>query len=376
MKGSVRKRGEKWYYYFDLGTVNGKRKRIERVGGKTKKEAQEALRKAIYEYENTGVYKEESSISVSDYFDFWYENYAELNCKYNTLVTYKNVINNHIKPVLGNYKLKSLTPTIMQEFINDKSKNFSKKTVQNIYSVMNNALKMAVVPYEHIKSNPLQYIKIPKFTGVKNNDLKIITIEQFNQLLNRYPFSSSYHLPLMIGFHTGMRIGEVCALTWDDVDFENKTISINKTMILKKGTHYEIGTVKNSGSERKIIIGDSLLKTLKKQKLWQSENKLRYGEFYINEPYNFICTREDGSVVTTNALKNLNKVAKQELDIDFSFHSLRHTHATILLENGANIKDIQVRLGHSKISTTLDIYSHITNKRETTIIDIFESSIK
>ena len=66
----------------------------------------------------------------------------------------------------------------------------------------------------------------------------------------------------------------------------------------------------------------------------KNENKLRYGEFYINEAYKFICTREDGSVVTTNALKNLNKVAKQELDIDFSFHSLRHTHATILLENG------------------------------------------
>lgn len=375
MKGSVRKRGEKWYYYFDLGIVDGKRKRIERVGGKTKKEAQEALRKALSEYDNTGEYKSESNISVSDYFDFWFENYVEINCKYNTLITYRNVIKNHIKPALGNYKLKSLTPAIMQEFINEKSKDFSKKTIQNIYSVLNNAFKMAVIPYEHIKSNPVQYIKIPKFTSNKSNDLKIITLEEFNKLLDRYPFSTSYHIPLMLGFHTGMRVGEVCALTWEDIDFENKTINIDKTMIMKKGTRFEIGTVKNSGSERKIIIGDTLLKILKKQKLWQTENKLRYGEFYCKEDYNFICTREDGSVVTTNALKNLNKVA-HNMGIDFSFHSLRHTHATMLLENGANIKDIQIRLGHSKISTTLDIYSHITNKRETAIVDIFESVIK
>lgn len=375
MKGSVRKRGNSWSYYFDLGIVDGKRKRKEKGGFKTKKEAQEALRIALYEFDKTGTVKEESSISVSDYFDFWFENYVEVNCKYNTITTYKNVIENHIKPILGNYKLKSLNPAQMQEFINDKSKEFSKKTIDNIYSVLNNSFKMAIMPYEYLKSNPVQYIKKPKFTTKKNNDLKIINIDEFNQLLDRYPFSTSYHIPLQIGFHTGMRVGEVCALTWNDIDFENKSINIDKTMIMKKDVRFEIGTVKNEGSERKIKVGDTLLRILKKQKLWQSENKLRYGEFYCKEDYDFVCTREDGSVVTTNALKNLNKVAK-EMGIDFTFHSLRHTHASMLLENGANIKDIQIRLGHSKISTTLDIYSHITNKRETVIVDIFESAIK
>lgn len=377
MKGGVRKRGKKWYYYFDAGTVNGKRKKIERVGGITKKEAQDALRKALNEFENTGNFKTESDISVADYFEYWYENYAEINCKYNTLVTYRNVIDNHIKPSLGIYKLKSLTPSTMQEFLNQKCKDgYSKKTLQNIYSVMNNALKKAVMPYEFIKSNPIQYIKLPRFTGNKNNDLKLITLDEFNKLIERFPITSNYYIPLILGFHTGMRVGEVCALTWDDISFENKTIQINKTMIVKKGVKYEIGTVKNSGSERSIAIGDSLIKILKKHKLYQNENKLRYGQFYTNEPFNFVCTREDGSVVTPNNLKHLNKVACRDLNIDFTFHSLRHTHATMLLESGANIKDIQTRLGHSKISTTLDIYSHITNKRQDAIIDLFENAIK
>lgn len=375
MKGSVRKRGNKWSFYFDLGVVDKKRKRKEKGGFNTKKEAQEALRIALNEYDSTGIFKEESSISVSDYFDFWLHNYVEVNCKYNTITTYRNVIENHIKPELGDRKLKSLSPSLMQEFINNKADDFSRKTIDNIYSVLNNAFKMAIMPYEHLKSNPIQYIRKPKFVNKKNNDLKIITLDEFNQLTERYTFSTSYHIPMQIGFHTGMRVGEVCALTWDDIDFENKTVNIDKTMIMKKGVRFEIGTVKNEGSERKIVVGDTLLKILKKQKAWQSQNKLRYGEFYAKEDYNFICTREDGSVITTNSLKNLNKVA-QKMGIDFTFHSLRHTHASMLLENGANIKDIQIRLGHSKISTTLDIYSHITNKRETAIVSIFETAIK
>ena len=100
MKGGVRKRGKKWYYYFDAASIDGKRKKIERVGGLTKKEAETALRKAINEYENCGTVKTESSISVADYFNFWYDDYVKINCKHNTQVGYANTIKNHIIPKL------------------------------------------------------------------------------------------------------------------------------------------------------------------------------------------------------------------------------------------------------------------------------------
>ncbi|NFJ74957.1 hypothetical protein FC914_04860 [Clostridium botulinum] len=123
MKGGVRKRGSSWYYYFDAGTVEGKRKKIERKGGSTKKEAETALRNALNEFENCGSLLDESNISISDYFDYWHKEYALINCKYNTQVNYKKIIENHIKPNLGVYKLKSLTPAILQEFLNKKYRN-------------------------------------------------------------------------------------------------------------------------------------------------------------------------------------------------------------------------------------------------------------
>lgn len=114
MAGSVRKRGDKWYYSFEASSVDGKRKRIERVGGRTKKEAEKALRTALDEYENVGNIIDESSISVSDYFDYWFENYVEVNCKFGSQRYYNQIINTHIKPAFGHYRLKSLTAPVLQ----------------------------------------------------------------------------------------------------------------------------------------------------------------------------------------------------------------------------------------------------------------------
>ena len=115
---NVRKRGQKWQYQFEAAKIEGKRKQITKSGFNTKKEALEAGVKALAEYNNSGLHFEPSEISVSDYFDYWYKNYVVLELKINTQKSYKNYIENHIKPNLGIYKLKSLTPTILQEFIN------------------------------------------------------------------------------------------------------------------------------------------------------------------------------------------------------------------------------------------------------------------
>ncbi|KZL93997.1 hypothetical protein CLMAG_10500 [Clostridium magnum DSM 2767] len=116
MQGGVRKRGNIWYYYFDLGKVNGKRNKVEKKVGRTKKEAETALRKALHEFDSCGSILNESDISIADYFDYWYNEYVLINCKYNTQINYNRIINNHIKPALGIYKLKSLSPSVLQEF--------------------------------------------------------------------------------------------------------------------------------------------------------------------------------------------------------------------------------------------------------------------
>ncbi|PKR84895.1 site-specific integrase [Heyndrickxia camelliae] len=375
MQGGVRKRGDNWYYYFEAGKVNGKRKKIERKGGKSKKEAQIALRNAIAEFEQKGNPIVESNVSVADYFDYWFKNYVLINCKYNTQQYYRGIINNHIKPYFGSYKLKQITSKSLQEFLNKKFLDgFSKSSIANFNGVLQKAFRMAVDPYNFIKNNPASTIHIPKFDeSVKDNKLKIISRDDFEKIIDRFPEGSSFYIPLQIAFHTGMRASEVCGLTWDYVDFEKRIIKVRQIIVLK-GSTIEFGTPKTSSSNRDILIGETLFNILKKHKDNQEKNKQYYKEHYISS--NFVCTKENGQVITMNTLKYLSRVVNYELCINFNFHSLRHTHATMLLESGANPKDVQKRLGHNRISTTLDTYTHVTETMEKSTIDLFEKFLK
>ncbi|KAE9633749.1 tyrosine-type recombinase/integrase [Defluviitalea raffinosedens] len=405
MEGHIRKRGNKWYYSFEAGTVNGKRKRIERVGGRTKKEAEAALRKALQEYENAGLHFEPSEISVADYMDYWLKEYVLLNCKYNTQKNYKNVIENHIKPALGIYKLKSLNPQILQEFINSKYLyGYSKNHLMNMITVLSGSLKYAVHPCKFIKENPMQYVKYPKYEHSKAEiDHKIITKEEFEKIIERFPLGSSFYIPIMIGYHTGCRIGEVMGLTWKDIDLKERTIHVNK-IIYKRNQNWYFGPTKTQSSVRSISIGQTLIDALKKHKKLQMENRIKYGQYYTQQyeveevegndklrriyslpvsinpgtmsPIDMVCTKENGEIVTPDTFKYASRVINYELGIVFNFHSLRHTHATTLIENRANIKDVQKRLGHTRISTTLDTYTHATEAMSKETVNIFEKAIR
>lgn len=376
MKGSVRKRGSTWSYYFDLGIIDGKRKRKEKGGFRTKADAEKSLRLAMKEYEEEGRIFIASNISFSDYLDYWLENYVKVNCKDNTISYYSRTIKKHITPYFKDKLLKQISPGQLQEFLNSKMINgMSKSSISNFYGILSGAFKYAVYPLGYIKENPMTYVSMPKYNKKpkESDELKIITPEQFNKIIKRFPEESNFYIPLQIAFNTGLRGGEVCALQWDNIDLENRTITVEHTLVYKENGIFELGTPKTTSSYRTIRIGDTLIDILKKHRTRQKKNKLEYGQYYTDS--NYVCTKENGELVTTNSLKYLSRVVNYELKINFNFHSLRHTHATMLLENGANPKDIQKRLGHSKISTTLDTYSHVTKKMENETVNIIEKII-
>ena len=405
-KINVRKRGNKWQYQFEAAKIDGKRKQITKSGFNTKKEALEAGTKALAEYNNSGVYFEPSEISVSDYFDYWYKNYVCLELKINTQKSYKNYIENHIKPNLGIYKLKALTPAVLQKFINSRYLNgFSKNHLLNLIGVLSGALKYAVHPCNFIRESPMIYVKFPKYEHTKTDaNHKYITNEEFEKIITRFPYGSTFYIPIVIGYYTGFRIGETLGLTWDDIDLENKKISINKIIYYNNTTKlWYFGTPKTSTSVRTIEIGNTLLDILKRYKMDQLQNKLKYGYYYsctyegiekiANKRYrplytlpstvpagtlkkiDMVCTKKNGEFLTTNAFKYASRVINYNLGITFNYHSLRHTHATTLIENGAEIKDVQVRLGHANIETTYNTYVHHTEKMSHNSVEIFENAV-
>ncbi len=412
MEGHVRKRGDKWYYSFDAAPVNGKRKRIERVGGRTKKEAEAALRKAIEEYNSVGTVIDITNMSTSDYFDYWMDNYVKVNCKHNTIIGYEMVVRKHIKPAFGEYRLKALTPAILQEFVNAKYlSGFSKNHLQNITAILSGALKYAVHPCQFINSNPMDPVTLPKYQKEgKSKDAitkkqKLVDSETFNTIISRFPPGNNFYIPIIIGYYTACRISEVMALTWDDIDLDNNIISVNK-ITYKYNRSWCFGTPKTDTSIREIKFGETLKNALIQHKEFQKRNQEKYGDYYTNQylvleehPYkaekirriysihptlanqnmkklNLVCTKENGEFVSTDTFKYASRVIHYDLGLEFNFHSLRHTHATTLIENNANIKDVQVRLGHANIQTTLGTYTHQTEKTAQQSVDIFEQSVK
>ena len=208
MTGGTRKRGSTWSYYFDLGKINGKRQKKEKGGFKTKKEAETALTKAITEYNNAGMVFEPSEITVADYLEQWYDLYCKPNLKYNTQLGYLRIIEGHLKPRFGKYRLKALTSAILQEYANDlKMNGYSKSHIIGILSMFGAALDYAVEPMHYLSANPMRYVKYPKIEK-KPRERIILSLDEWQRIIDRFPAGSRYYLPLMIGFYTGLRISE------------------------------------------------------------------------------------------------------------------------------------------------------------------------
>lgn len=411
-----------WEYRFEAAKIDGKRKHISKAGFKTKKEAEVAGTKALAEYNNAGLTFEPSEMSYADYLDYWFDNYVKASCKYNTQLAYNAIIENHLKPALGIYKLKSLTPMMVQEYVNQKFTNGLKKTtLTNIMAVLSGSLKYAVVPANLLQSSPAEYVKYPKVSSDRSETNRtIISVDDFNRMLERFEKGNPFRYALLIGFYTGLRIGEVFALTWDDIDLNEGTLDVNKLVykrnygvdvrkvMKEKGKKEEksawyFGDTKTASSVRNIKIGDTLLKELKEYKKMQLENQMLYGEYYTqifkkeekdekgNTIYrlieveksvpvtlpqaNLIMRKENGQYSSTDSFKYAARVIHYDLGIKFNFHSLRHTHATKLIEAGVSPKAVQDRLGHENIETTLQTYVHNTESMAQDAVDIFEKAV-
>lgn len=416
-KVSARKRGMVWEYRFEGPRADGQRQQISKSGFRTKKDALDAGSRAYSEYQRTGSVNQISDIGFSDYIDQWFDLYVRANLRYNTQMYYLSVVENHLKPAFGKYRLAAINAAALQGWANRlKFNGLSRSSITNIMGVMREALNYAVT-LQYIQYSPMVFIRTPDSIRPPY-ERSLVSAEDWDRIIRRFPEGDRYHIMLLIGRYTGLRIAEVCGLTWDNIDLDAGTITVERQLLKrnygvdvrqalqKKGKKEErsswyFAPTKTRSSIRTIAIGQTLAEALRREKDRQQKYEEEYGDYYtVNvmekgkdekgqdlvrilpcqkairpqlERAFLVCIGENGELTSPDSFKYCSRLIHHELQIStFSFHGLRHTMATALAEAGASPKAVQQRLGHSSVDITLNTYTHSTPQMEKETADLLD----
>ena len=386
----LRKRGRYWEYAFEGARIGRKRQTISKSGFRTKTEASAAGAKAMDEYNRAGAVFVPTAISVSDYLDLWMREYCQNNCKASTIANYEKKIRLHIKPAIGKYRLAALAPETIQKLLNDKfNEGYSRNTLAVLKGILTGSLSYAVQPLKYIPFSPAEYVDIPSTRAVprvksRKSPHVYLTPEQMKTIFARFPEGSSSYLPILIGYKCGLRIAEAFALEWEDIDLDVKKLTVRRQVLWQERNRennaepYWYYTLPKYDSIRTIELSRDVVDALRREKVRQDEARAFYGEGYIRQfrdeadhlneegkgnEIHPIMVRPDGSYINSRNMQYVSQVAMKELGMEkFDYHSLRHTHATMLAEKGASPKYVQHRLGHKNVQVTMQIYQHLTEK--------------
>jgi len=271
----------------------------------------------------------------------WLEE-KRIEVRNSTIQNYIYCISNWIIPQLGNIQIEDLTRKDVQDFILDFSKTHKENTVINITKPLSASLKWAKES-GFINSNPWERIKIPKDYSEK--EVETFLQDEIKKILAVKGYQKVKKDMITLGYRTGMRIGEILVLRWEDINFDERFLMVKRTLSSYKNGVPEITKPKTKKSVRRIDLDKITLEMLMDRK-----------HMYKNKEYVFC--KKDGSIYSRQAI-NIPRMCRSVGIKPRSFHALRHTHATMLLAAGVHPKIVQERLGHAKISTTLDTYSHL-----------------
>lgn len=349
----------KWKFrlYAGVNPKTGKQDYINRQGFNTQREAKIEMNRLQVQIDN-GTYfkkkKETKDYTYKEVYEKWLKEYEQTVAD-STLLKTKGDFERRILPELGNYKIREIDHDDIQDLAN-KWGEYQK--CRTWISTIGRVFEYAQV-HNIVKENPTKLVTIPKYK--KTNDKKLFyekdELNKFLQVLKKEDNLQKVALLRLLIF-TGMRRGEVIALYWDCVDFKEKTVTVTRSLRRREKTKDDgtdskteiyIGEPKNESSYREIPVDDETMNVLMELR------KYRFNERVFNGDTGYILS-------TSKPRKWLRQIAKKANIEPINVHGLRHTYASLLIDLGASPKEIQHYLGHSKIETTLKVYTHLTDK--------------
>ena len=368
--GSIRKvtktkNGRQYSYWegrYACGTDPATGKLVRRsIYGQTQKEVSQKLKAATAAIDR-GDYQAPCKLTVGNWLDTWSETYLS-SVKPATVVKYRSVIKNHLKPAFGAVKLEALTTPAIQAFLNGIVSGaagkppLSPKTAKDVYAVLRRAINKAQL-LGYVRSNPCDACELPRIT---RRELKPLDTEQTKDFLKAIDGHAMQDLFTVMLF-TGLREGEALGLRWDCVDFAKGSILVKQQLQRekKKGGTYILVPLKNDRS-RVITPATWVISVLKSHRAKQASQRLAVGKAWKDS--GFVFTAEDGAHLATHTVyKHFKRLAASIGRPDARVHDLRHSYATAALQNGDDVKTVQGNLGHATASFTLDIYGHLTDQ--------------
>ena len=358
--GSIRKRKDgRWEGRYVVGHDPVTGKMISRnVLGKTQAQVKEKLRTAIenskrLDYTQTGKY------TVGQWMDEWFEAYAKVKVRPSSHQTYKGYIENHIKPNIGDIPIEKLTSLQLQKFYRllltegriprieseKQPRGLSAKTMRNINQVISSAMDMAV-RHKLILTNPTEGCELPK---VEHREMKTLPAEQLGAFLREAKESGVYEL-YYLDLATGLRRGELLGLKWEDIDLQNGIIHVRRQVARVDGEVKEL-PLKTKNAYRNISISQDAVAMLTEMEAHRSSD--------------YVFPSSTGGPISPDSVNNmLHRVLKRAGLPSIRFHDLRHTFATLALQNGVDIKTVSGMLGHFSAGFTLDTYAHVTTSAQ------------
>ena len=380
----IKKDGSKVYranVYLGVDQVTGKKVKTK-VTGRTHKEVKQKATKEKIAFQKVGSTRQKA-VTIKNYQELtslWWESYKN-TVKLNTQGNVRTLIDNHILPTFGEYKLDKLTTPLIQSIINklaDKANRGEEGAF--LHYDMIHALNKRILQYgvtmQAIPSNPARDVVLPRNTQkakrqklkhFDNQELKkfLVYLDNLDSCKYRYYYDVTLYKFLLA---TGCRINEALALTWSDIDLDNAIVHVTKTL----NRYLEINSPKSKSSYRDIDIDQETVSMLKQYKLRQTKEAWKIGQRESVVFSDFI--HEYTSIVKLK--KRLLTHFKRADVPNIGFHGFRHTHASLLLNSGIPYKELQHRLGHSQISMTMDTYSHLSKENAKKAVSFYETALK
>ena len=367
--------------YLGVDKVTGKDVKTS-ITGRTKKEVKQKTKEAEIAFLQNGSTRFQASniTTYKELASLWWESYKH-TVKPNTQLNVRRLLDNHILPLFGSYKLDKLTTPLIQNVVNKLADKTNKgEEGAFLYYDSLHALNKRILQYgvvmQAIPFNPAREVILPRNTQkAKREKVKHFDNQELKKFLDyldslnlnkfRYYYENTLYKFLLA---TGCRINEALALSWSDIDLENSVVHITKTLNYKQETN----SPKSKASLRDIDIDQATVSMLKQYRHRQTKEAWKIGKSESIVFSDFIHEYPNNRTLQTR-LRTHFKRAKVT---NIGFHGFRHTHASLLLNSGIPYKELQHRLGHSTLSMTMDIYSHLSKENAKKAVSFYETALK